>query len=451
MSELPVHVGHDPAVTSMLSAELCQACEWGRQEFYAWRHREWRRFGNGEYAPLPWEYETWFYTSRYHGKHIAHVSFKNPGLIAYTQSSKKGQADIQTPIKPGRYLTKYFGDVLTFDEITSWSRVFSEAFCDVELKFAVEADDIEEVYLKGPRSCMSGCNSVRAYAAGDLAIAYIENGRGEISARTVCWPAKKIFGPRLYGDEFRLRGRLIREGYTLASAECSQYEGARLALIRNGSAIAAPYWDGEEKATIEGGAYLVLREDGEFALDAQHGLIGDDNPCARCGDEVAREDYIIVDDEPFCTPCASEDANYCEGCSETTRRDGTIVITGGSCGEVWLCEGCCESSGVFSCDRCGVFYQQDYRLCTDEGNKELCLTCAENHSWTCAICDEIFYYAGDKREIREGSDFIDVCVPCRIAHTSPCSVCQTEFVNSDLFYGDCDDCVENAKEGEQAS
>jgi hypothetical protein len=435
----------------MLSVELCRACEWGRQEFYAWRHREWGRFETGEYAPLPWENENWFYGSRYHNQHIAHVSLKNPGLLAYTQSSKKGQADIQTPIKPGRYLTKYFGDVLTFDEITSWSRVFNETFCDVELKFAVEADDIEEVYLKGPRSCMKGCDSVRAYAAGDLAIAYIENCRGEISARTVCWPAKKIFGPRLYGDEFRLRGRLMREGYTWASAGCSQYEGARLTLIRDESAIAAPYWDGGEKATIEGGAYLVLREDGEFALDGQHGLIGDDDPCERCGNATG-EDYITVDDEPFCTYCASEYANYCEGCSETTRRDGTIVvITGGNCGgEGWLCERCCESNGVFSCDHCGESYQQDYRLCTDEGNKELCLACAENHSWTCAICDEIFY-AEDKREVREGSDCIGVCVSCHVADTSPCSVCQTEFVNSDLFYGDCDDCVENAKEEEQAS
>jgi len=49
-----------------------------------------------------------------------------------------------------------------------------------------------------------------------------------------------------------------------------------------------------------------------------------------------------------------------------------------------------------------------------EGNKE---PCAENHSWTCAICDEIFY-AEDKREVRAGSYYISVCVPCYTAHTS---------------------------------
>src|SRR5690606_7560176 len=98
---------------------------------------------------------------------------------------------------------------------------------------AATPDDIENVYLKGPNSCMSHDLSefsspehpTRVYGDSDLQVAYIVNSSGNISARVLVWPEKKLYG-RIYGDEDRMSDMLEEAGY-----ERGDLDGARIRRI----------------------------------------------------------------------------------------------------------------------------------------------------------------------------------------------------------------------------
>ena len=47
--------------------------------------------------------------------HYAHLSTANPGLIAFTDTPEKAAADIQTPIKPGRYLARFYPNLASHE------------------------------------------------------------------------------------------------------------------------------------------------------------------------------------------------------------------------------------------------------------------------------------------------------------------------------------------------
>ncbi len=152
-------------------------------------------------------------------------------------------------VRPGRYLATYANDPIT---IFSAPRI-EQLVCEIEgpetLHFASSADDIEEVYLTGPNSCMSrkldsfsvDIHPVRVYAAGDLAIAYLMNTDEEIVARCVCWPTKKQYSDYMYGDHQRLKQRLIQLGWIVSD----NFYGARLLRIQHdATAFVMPYLDG---------------------------------------------------------------------------------------------------------------------------------------------------------------------------------------------------------------
>ena len=189
-----------------------------------WKARELARFASGQYTRLPWSELSWYgdaLRSRpaLHD-HFAHLSIENDAMIAYTVDADKGIADRQTRVKPGRYLAAFFSDFLSANEIRDIATAFDDQYGDkLALQFAETADDIEDVYTRGPSSCMShsagdydsDCHPVRVYAAGDLQVAYIERNE-EVTARAIVWPAKMVHS-RIYGDETRLSSLLSSAGY----------------------------------------------------------------------------------------------------------------------------------------------------------------------------------------------------------------------------------------------
>jgi hypothetical protein len=140
-----------------------------------WRARERERMRDGTYLPIPdvWLNTNWWYlatheTARWDdaklqyvdiparlGDHFAHPSTAKDCMIAFTEDDAKGQQDRQTRLTPGRYLTRYFGDVLTSSEIAKFAALYCAQFEDIELKVTQDADEIERVYTNGPSSCMS--------------------------------------------------------------------------------------------------------------------------------------------------------------------------------------------------------------------------------------------------------------------------------------------------------
>lgn len=189
----------------------------------AWHEREKKRMLAKDYLPLPWASERWWTDLRpIWGDHYPHASVDKEAFLAFTESPEKGSADIQTRIKPGRYLERYFGEpgILSPHVVKDLCSKFSNQYEANIVYYAATSDEIEKVYLTGPTSCMSKRGDsyptkehpVRMYAAGDLQVAYLKRD-DKPSARVVIWPEKKIMNSSFYGDSARLRPILTKQGY----------------------------------------------------------------------------------------------------------------------------------------------------------------------------------------------------------------------------------------------
>lgn len=235
--------------------------------------RSWHEREAGRQADRPllgWcEQPFWRDSHNIYKYHFPHGATGNPALIAYTVDDEKGERDIQTPIKPGRYLRQFFSDVLTEKQIAYYADMHTKhkpqalIWADLPVKFATTEQDIVDVYARGPVSCMSGdgfaaIKPARVYAAGDLAIAYMEASEPlserrapthTIVARTLCWPEKKVVG-RVYPtpdgweqDGFEswhaatscqstLLRKLQDEGYTSVLDGSATFAGAKLLRVQ---------------------------------------------------------------------------------------------------------------------------------------------------------------------------------------------------------------------------
>lgn len=190
-----------------------------------WKARETQRFVSGEYKTVCWVGQDWW-NKHFNADHFVHVAIKDPTRIAFTKNARDGARDIQTSMKPGKYLTEFFGKVLTTEQIKVFAMEHSTTFENKELKFATTPEDIERVYEPTlGYSCFSGTKKANLYGSGDFAVAYIESD-GVIKARAVCCPARKIY-VRSYGDNYRLEKLLHDAGYT-KKYDRTSYKGLRL-------------------------------------------------------------------------------------------------------------------------------------------------------------------------------------------------------------------------------
>lgn len=245
-----------------------------------WRQREKARLSMSVYRAAP----GWFPSKP---EHFVHVSQNNPLLLAYTQNETKGEADIQTPIKPGKYLKKYYPD-FTPERIADLAARWATEFTPPTLLLATTADEIERVYTNSPHSCMAygaehfaefgtPFHPARIYAAGDLACAYVERD-GAITARALVWPERKLAG-RIYGDKVRMENALAAQGYTLSDGSLNVFDGARLLAERVHTGFVMPYVDHHHKATVSGD-FLVLDAEGEvFTQPTTGNTVGSDRYC----------------------------------------------------------------------------------------------------------------------------------------------------------------------------
>lgn len=295
-----------------------------------WRERERRRFANFEYTPLSWADRV-----QLHLDHFAHVDPDTPENVRFTESEEKGKADIKTSLPVNRYLVKYHNYMNPHErKLLKALHIGMEEEADV--KFATTADEIERVYLQGPSSCMAHDpdwyaaphHPVRQYAAGDLAIAYMEDEDGRITYRAICWPEKKIYA-RIYPDwgyeEFV--AALEKLGYVyswlgfqgasmlaeLASGEWAEDEDDTPEYF---DGYISPYLDVIGSACVsECGKYLILNKNGEVDCQNQAG-IGEVKgssykyECVSCGNDRYDVDYYH-NSQNICTDCAIRAGRIC--------------------------------------------------------------------------------------------------------------------------------------------
>jgi hypothetical protein len=197
----------------------------------AWKRREQGRFDYGPYVPVVWHRESWAIND-----HFAHISADDDSKIAFTRDGEHGRDDIQTRMNPGRYLTRYYSETLSEDDIKFWCAKWDEGKHTLEI--AMGSEQIQWVFENGPNSCMahnaseydSPCHPVRVYGAGDLGVAYMMDG-DDVTARCVVFPARNVHC-RIYGDESRFQPLLIAAGYSRGGLTRDWDGGARLVMKR---------------------------------------------------------------------------------------------------------------------------------------------------------------------------------------------------------------------------
>lgn len=225
----------------------------------AWRIRE--NKAQKTRLPLLWHNEVWWRDGHTIWKwHFAHMSTERPGMLAYTADEGKGERDIQTVLKPGRYLEKFFKSRLSEKQIkyyATWSVTGARppsAWDNYPMKITTDGEQIAWVYKNGIYSCMRKISdSARAYGAGDLGVAYLEGGPPtgcvnadrRVVARTIVWPEKKMASriyptPNYYSEDgflgqedslacqTALRAKLKAEGYLFPQEPGWSMRGARL-------------------------------------------------------------------------------------------------------------------------------------------------------------------------------------------------------------------------------
>lgn len=334
--------------------------------------------------PPEWGLESfWFYGYNVWRHHFVHVSEKDPALLAFTADNDKGERDIQTQIKPGRYLKEFFGDQLTDKQVANYARWHAtgtrpkSVWNDYALKFAATPDEIAHVYRHGPSSCMDGTHfryasthPTRAYGAGDLQVAYLEgkppphrrNKALTVVARALVWPEKKVVS-RIYptpdawetdGFEGRqssfecqnaLGSRLQALGYR-AAINGNELDGAKLLRIKKKKSQRWPLRDGVILPFLDGGynvfdktTHLALSGKGDFCSNAQ-GWAELRHPydCWKCGAGVpsSQTRSVLVPQAYsqllaviFCLDCTAQSTFTCAGSGERCHNDVPHEIQNG--------------------------------------------------------------------------------------------------------------------------
>ena len=354
--------------------------------------------------------------------HFAHVSNENGAQIAYTQSAEKGARDIQTRVRPGKYLAQFYPN-LTAPEVSTLAAEYGAAHAPVEFKLATSREDIIKVYRHGPHSCMAGDEAPGVYGAGDLAIAYLGPIDGA-TARAVCWPKRKIFG-RTYGDSIRLQSALESKGYSHADSGAEWY-GARLLREEiSDYQFRCPYLDVAYHVE-DSGEFLVISASGFDARNTS-GTVGEaPYTCAGCGTGLDSDEIQTCEgsDYTYCESCFSDRFSYCESCdsysdSDDFQRVNVGIRRGNS--EMYVCDNC--ASDLIVCRDCDSGADRfDAEFTCEIAGDTYCERHAEDHS-ECETC------ADDGAEWHESTD-TNLCSDCAAESDrlrADCLACGAEF------------------------
>jgi len=414
-----------------------------------WEDDQRERLRSGYYKPPPWGEMPWISASwnspmfsAARRLHFPHVSRDEPAKLAYTRSAEHGEADRQTKTRPGKYLTKFYARLLAPEAIAEWAAAWGAAAAPPTLEIALTPDEIEAVYTSGPRSCMShevsqydtnGVHPTRAYGAGDLGIAYVRNDAGDIQARCLCWPEKKLYRG-FYGDPARLERVLQDDGYT--RAEAGAFNGARLLRLPVPDAgderLVAPYIDAYEVSLLgpdgaEHEDYIYVDARGSYSPGTQ-GVIRacPTFRCGRCEDQCDEDEGRSVGDEIWCESCVDNSSIWCSHCETAQPEDDYECVND----ETW-CRACADDD-AFYCEECSASYPSDDEVYVESKGRSYCEDCAPP---PCEHCDE-------RVELVTTKAGEDLCADC----ATECNTCGDFYPSGDVEDGDCEECREDEEE-----
>jgi hypothetical protein len=317
------------------------------------------RFDTGHWKAPVWVDGGW--TDR-HPAHFVHASRETPGNVAFYPDADKLEADKLTSMKPGRYLSAFYGDVLSAEEIKQWANKQQVLTAPVELKFVGNDDPLGWVwvYENSTPSCMRYNRSNRYINAGlkgdkhpvtvyahpenNLALAYIMLP-GEVEDRTRnCRQDEHVVGARaivntqnktylrIYGagdvQYTSMKEVLERAGYTHSG---STLRNEKLRLEAGVSGYLCPYLDGNYPYVKVHSSHLMVCEDGVSAHETS-GYVCEDGVSAHETSGYVCEDEYEGGDHCYC--------NYCE--SSRDEENGSYVASVGE----WVCDDCIDENFV---------------------------------------------------------------------------------------------------------
>jgi hypothetical protein len=350
-------------------------------------------------AQVPWKGAEWAKgePAEVHFPHLA-IEGEVP-MVAFYASEQHAERERLTKMRPGRYLKRYFGEVLDNEEIERLTAEVTVRAGAMTVRWTQDADEIEEIYVNGPSSCMSEdadsylghCHPSRVYAGPDLAVAWLGD-MDDATARCVVWPEKKQYGT-IYGDVSRMRLLLEQQGF-----EDGDFYGARFRRIKDrcGNGLIMPYLD--FGTAYDDGEFLIANEyaSGRRSV-ASSNTCGttEDNRCScdRCGDSMSEDDSVYVEDRgSWCELCADHYAVRCDYSGERFADNGEVHEVHGSDDYDYVHADNMEAAGFAYVPDRGEWW-------------------AEDQTFTCEDCGEVFHV--DDR----ASEELDLCEDCEEVRT----------------------------------
>jgi hypothetical protein len=299
---------------------------------YWWHLRETERLQNGTYTAIP-DSILGRIPESVKRREFPHMAGKtnNAGKVAFTENHAKGAKDVQTVMKPGKYLRRVLKDKVTDHKLKDLVAELNAA-TDFEVMTTTLPGVARNVYIDGPQSCMShGKNRfgntfdlddnwrhpIEALfwpdGSGDIMLVYVENA-GRPCARVLVNKESEKY-PSIYVGDWApsakdvLNNWLESNGYTQSD---DALEGATIPRIdlRNGK-ILCPYIDCQNLGVEIYNEHLMIG--GDFKAAYEHGYVPEDDDrrtCDECGDATDDDDIHSVEDgqEAICTDCLNR--NY---------------------------------------------------------------------------------------------------------------------------------------------
>ena len=282
------------------------------------------------------------------------------GMLAYqefNENKRNGDRQIRE-VRLGRLLRRLYSSLS--DDIIRETVAYSRLDGGCTLKFAETPEEFDEVYGKGPSSCMSkgvdyydissstGLRPNAVLANGDIRLAYLELPNGQIPARTLVVESTKEYvqiyvnDSCLTGAKRILMGLLDVEHYT---ENGSALLGQKFPMVKGDGGYVCPYIDNNNFSVDEwGNDTFIIRDrgEGEYESDYETGGIRTDC-CPRCEERVS---YCEHEHHSY-------DSLVCEACADNgstiyahTYRSDCIVL--------------CEEDDVIYCESDDDYYHVDF-------------------------------------------------------------------------------------------
>ena len=238
---------------------------------------------------------------------------------------ESGLVDVQitpekkTQMKFGKYLHGRGFDADTCREASSKLKASVEMLKGAKLEFTRDGDEASDVYVDGPHSCMSHCESIRSYDSVDICVAYVKLGE-RIVARTLvsCNQESKVY-VCIYGNRDIMKPLLEEAGYVEGG-----FEGLTIEAIECRGSYYAP-WRDDDLGYILDGDRLLISNTGEGG-SSEGGTLG--TPCERCGDNCNTEDmhWSEYHEEQQCENCHNELHVYIDHLGESFAVEDDNII-----------------------------------------------------------------------------------------------------------------------------